>query len=189
MKRGLLTLAVSLALCAAVVWLWVRSYRVSDLVAYQPSLATYSAWSERGELCLRRVDETKRTLDKYRRESVPLGGGWGRYEPPYSDERTAGGFWWESSVTAKNQPYWALVVPHWAAAAASLLPVGAAIISLVRGGRRVAKGCCKHCGYDLRGSPGRCPECGVAATGAGGADARAARRGDVSALPPDARHR
>ena len=53
-------------------------------------------------------------------------------------------------------------VPHWVPLlAAAALPV----VRGLRRRRRAARlrsGACPSCGYDLRGSPGRCPECGAA---------------------------
>jgi hypothetical protein len=33
-------------------------------------------------------------------------------------------------------------------------------IGVIRWNRRFRKGLCPHCGYDMRGSPDECPECG-----------------------------
>jgi hypothetical protein len=53
--------------------------------------------------------------------------------------------------------------PHWLAACAAGLP-GISVVTR-RGVRRWRKrhrhGLCVCCGYDLRATPGRCPECGT----------------------------
>jgi hypothetical protein len=51
-----------------------------------------------------------------------------------------------------------LAVPYWfPLAATALVPVG----SLVRRCRQRPAGRCHRCGYDLRATPSRCPECGT----------------------------
>ncbi|MDB5320159.1 MAG: hypothetical protein JWN40_1790 [Phycisphaerales bacterium] len=57
-----------------------------------------------------------------------------------------------------------VVVPHWTLAAA--LAAGP-LMSLRRRfvrRRRQSTGLCPVCGYDLRATPGRCPECGMIST-------------------------
>ena len=57
-------------------------------------------------------------------------------------------------------PYWAVALP------ASVLPALAACGARRRRARR-RLGLCPACGYDLRATPGRCPECGKQAAGFG----------------------
>jgi hypothetical protein len=56
-----------------------------------------------------------------------------------------------------------VMFPVWLAIAL-LLPLPAArAAALVRQNRRRRVGHCRRCGYDLRATPGRCPECGEVA--------------------------
>ena len=60
---------------------------------------------------------------------------------------------------------YSLMLPHWfVAAVLCLVPLDALRRSFVRRrrARRAAASICVNCDYDLRGSPGRCPECGTA---------------------------
>jgi hypothetical protein len=59
------------------------------------------------------------------------------------------------------QVRWALIVPL--LAAYPLVRSTRAAFVLMRSRRRRGRGLCANCGYDLRGSPDRCPECGASA--------------------------
>jgi hypothetical protein len=53
-------------------------------------------------------------------------------------------------------------VPLWAVACLFVLPLVRGVIMRLRYARRRKEGRCLICGYDLRASPERCPECGQA---------------------------
>jgi rubrerythrin len=55
-----------------------------------------------------------------------------------------------------DAPYWLLAL------LTAALPVARAA-AFARGRRRAIAGLCTACGYDLRASPERCPECGAIA--------------------------
>ncbi len=177
--NALTLLSALLALVAAVIWPLtcfadVRlAYTVIDRSAEPRETATTLAAGtapHRVQLALTRVrlDRVRRslvTLDSY----IPAGLTWQQDSPSFADvaaprrllpaARVAPvvqtGFG-DRSSTAVDVPLWVPLL------AGTLLPAG----RLRRGwaSRRRAAATCRGCGYDLRASPARCPECGAAVT-------------------------
>jgi hypothetical protein len=71
------------------------------------------------------------------------------------------GFGWE---TRANQwgSYIMVTVPFWLVILLLAMPATLRIWQPIRRSRRRRAGCCVNCGYDLRATPERCPECGAA---------------------------
>jgi hypothetical protein len=158
----------------ATVALWVRSYWIDDAWYVRYELHYIHLASYRGELGIEfgavsgvgpRSLYNPSWVSRYRPvpvdrmpgsdyvHIVELGGKW-KTTPPYHD--VLGFRWhprysytWEYKERGIAVPAWFVVM------LTGFLPAVRALRS-----RRLGAGLCASCGYDLRATPGRCPECG-----------------------------
>ena len=152
--RRLFTIAsaVSLLLCVATCVLWVRSTGGPpwDEVYAVRATCSYGLGMEPG----RAVGFLQRQGPAYR--GGDPGDAW--FDP--------GGVRYVR-VTADGVRRWNLVLPAWLVAAAAAVPPVCWLVAPLRRRHRGRSGLCPSCGYDLRATPDRCPECGRAVPHAG----------------------
>jgi len=175
MKRRLLNLltALSLALCLAVVALWLRSYWRYDLLGVEGGRAEVFVGSYHGHLAWAGRRARKYPDDDRRRSVLPNV----EYQGGEIDSdvtavltllrqnatwRVAGFSYTFQPVV--GPPLRVLVTPSWSVALALAALPGARLWRRGARRRRARRGLCPRCGYDLRATPGPCPECGTAAS-------------------------
>jgi hypothetical protein len=156
--------AVSLVLCLTTVVLWVRSYWRWEYVVYGTSHRHTAVHSRAGQFLFRterpesgtlwprptffgKSLATERSDDRLTKN--PSGFAWyaGRVVVLHTDE--------ESDLINAVAPAWFISL------ALAALPCARTARSAWRRFRPAAEGHCPACGYDLRATPDRCPECGT----------------------------
>jgi hypothetical protein len=163
----------SLLLCLATAGLWVRSYWVIDLLTAQRLEATeagqtFGGYHYRCFLCSYQGRFSVWFGWSERHESRPLPPWEFEVDHPIGASEQDWTIYWFGTDREISEGYGfnsrGLAVRVWSLVSAfAVLPAIFAFrqVRTVRRRRRRARlGLCPACGYDLRASPGRCPECG-----------------------------
>jgi hypothetical protein len=141
---------LSLLLCLVTVILWVRSSRTLDHVLWIHGHSSIEAFSPRGRIVAIVTPRDHFVSPSYAflwtRDSaldVP--------SPGFYFSKSWDG-WWRFTVMF---PCWIAVLTF------AMLPLYVVLRSLICKRRGAMNGRCLVCGYDLRATPNRCPECGM----------------------------
>ena len=149
---------ISLLLCVGAFSLWVRSYWRFDGWNWGTPTGRAGIDSFQGYLSFGAVRVPPAALARIPRghllTSEPAALGAARMLRP----NWSFGVFRGARVNSGGMTAWDVRVPHWLVA---LVCAVAPAIHLYRKKRRAPPGSCRTCGYDLRASPERCPECGT----------------------------
>jgi hypothetical protein len=189
-RFGPILFLIPLLTGVATVTIWIRSLTVHDSLLYNSSAGNTYNWETKRHGFLFRVtlhardaivtgnfdlleprkfregwhassfdykSASQKSLDIAWQRALAQPGWMYTYKPGH--ERAFVGFsWnrWQTPPTADTR----VEIPFWFIAALCMVPFTFAGLKRLRTRRRRAAGCCLACGYDLRATSDRCPECG-----------------------------
>ena len=170
-KRRLFTIlsALSLLLFAAVVALWVWSYFRSESISRVRSGGIKERISAAsGSIIASRTDGHRGEPDWFHERYVvysspPLSPDSVMPDPHLRGGEFAGFAWYYYGPEVHWTIDRLLIVPYWFVAMLTAIHPACLGVRWYSSHRRHARGLCPSCGYDLRATPGRCPECGTGA--------------------------
>ena len=144
--------------------LWQRSYSQEDFLGWSAPDQFNGMLSTRGLIRLEHGD-FNHWESGWKRSTSPASMAGLRKEIASRDRR--GGFLRDLGIAYAHVSYrddgtqnrWAVYLPHWLAMLLMFMP-GAVWVLVRRRRKRFGPGQCRYCGYDLRATPLRCPECG-----------------------------
>lgn len=169
--------ALSLLLCTATAALWVRSYWRSDAIVYYGRDGHYAVQWAAGLLLLGTdnvgtpnprlgIDSWNNAWKDPRLDNSLYKGSWGRWG--FGHDRTVTPITTLSTNTLASFPnppamliHRRLSLPLWLFTLAFAIPPCRAATIRWRAHQRRRNTLCVTCGYDLRASQDRCPECGT----------------------------
>jgi hypothetical protein len=163
MRRKLSTSAAiaSILLCAATAGVAVRSYSVCETLVYNSSPdGDGRARAHVVDVVFGAVTFGRSDPEVAGRAYVPGLRHARRSAREVSDPREGWRRW--LGFEFRRQSGWTtLTLPLWSVAAMGLIAPARWVLRRRRDRRRRRDSRCVHCGYDLRATPGRCPECGA----------------------------
>jgi hypothetical protein len=164
MKRVAMNVAVaaSAVLCLTTVGLWVRSYPRYDMLVHGGGQVQETLTSLGGRIQYFRRSGFSRAESSWHFVSRAGGAGWMIDSDPQRTwyHRLGFDFRYRRFVASTGAPGTDVIVmlPYWFVVLLSgVLP---AIWLWKRWRRGATQGLCPGCGYDMRATPDRCPECG-----------------------------
>lgn len=157
---------LSALLCLLTIYWCVASRSAGRDVSYTTAAHTiYTVYAYPNGVHFLR--STNRSLQPVGWDSVSYPRGQGSSMPPAA---FFGHFSWTRQISVRRgRPpivTTVVLVPYWAAVLSTAAAAGAFALAARRLRMKGQAGTCAACGYDLRATPDRCPECGAVASGA-----------------------